>query len=191
MIILTKMMKKCKTSHEKKYLSRKENENQVMADEVAVILLDSSYSFLALAISARKKGLEGVARWIIRMITTTKTLIISGRLSQVGRGKGDGLSPYSCSSSHLLRGHTYVRLKCFIVAFVILIVIILWFIISRKGKGGERQLADLAGPNPSSSSQVKSTQPSVKVLLVKGKKTSIGETKVSKKSNLLRSLENE
>ena len=38
------------------------NVSEAMADEVAVILLESSYSFLALAISARKKGLEGVAR---------------------------------------------------------------------------------------------------------------------------------
>lgn len=146
----TKIMKKCITSHEKKYpFPEKTNAYQVMTDKSAVILLESSYSFLALAISARKRGLEGVARLIFLLITTT-TNPVNNLLVDYLRLAEEREMACRCNAALLLTSFEdkwSLLLFCHFNCHHILTI-------SRKGKGGERQLADLAGPNHSSS-QVK------------------------------------
>ena len=62
-------LKKCIKPHRKKSVFRKYLQvEERMEDEVAVILLECSYSLLELSIRARKKGLDRVARCVFFLI---------------------------------------------------------------------------------------------------------------------------
>ena len=63
-------LKKYIMSHKKKSVFRKYLQvKEHMEDEVAMILLESSYSLLELSIRARRKGLDRVARCVFFLIS--------------------------------------------------------------------------------------------------------------------------